>query len=132
MGLPATSKYDGYIYDMKGIFKALGGLFFILFLVSAILQYNDPDPYIWILVYSIGALISLGVVFDKMSFKIPLFAGIVALVGFFYVFPDSFQGFTIGEGALQQVEEGRESFGLLISALVMFAFALRIRFRKGS
>ena len=38
---------------MKGL-----NLFFIaLFLLSAVLQYNDPDPYIWIPVYLYGAFI---------------------------------------------------------------------------
>jgi hypothetical protein len=30
-------------------------IFTILFLVSAALQYNDPDPYLWIPIYLLGA-----------------------------------------------------------------------------
>lgn len=36
----------------------LANLFFIvLFLLSAALQYNDPDPYLWIPLYLYGALV---------------------------------------------------------------------------
>lgn len=32
-------------------------LFAFLFLVAAILQYNDPDPYLWIPIYLFGAVL---------------------------------------------------------------------------
>lgn len=36
--------------------KAFNILFFILFIISAALQYNDPDPYLWIPIYLVGAM----------------------------------------------------------------------------
>ncbi|WP_395805537.1 transmembrane 220 family protein [Daejeonella sp.] len=38
--------------------KIFNLVFCLLFIVSAGLQYNDPDPYLWITIYLIGALIS--------------------------------------------------------------------------
>jgi hypothetical protein len=35
--------------------KALNLIFCLLFILSAALQYNDPDPYIWIPIYLYGA-----------------------------------------------------------------------------
>ncbi|MFC3561511.1 transmembrane 220 family protein [Pedobacter jamesrossensis] len=35
--------------------KAFNLLFCILFIFSAALQYNDPDPYIWVPIYLYGA-----------------------------------------------------------------------------
>lgn len=32
-------------------------IFIVLFLLSAALQYNDPDPYIWVPIYLFGAWI---------------------------------------------------------------------------
>jgi hypothetical protein len=32
-------------------------LFCVLFIVSAALQYNDPDPYLWIPIYLFGAVL---------------------------------------------------------------------------
>jgi len=37
--------------------KAFNIVFIVLFVVAAALQYNDPDPYIWIPIYLYGALI---------------------------------------------------------------------------
>lgn len=35
--------------------KAFNIFFLVVFLLSAILQYNDPDPYLWIPIYLYGA-----------------------------------------------------------------------------
>ena len=37
--------------------KALNIFFIILFVLSAALQYNDPDPYVWIPLYLYGAFL---------------------------------------------------------------------------
>lgn len=37
--------------------KIFNLLFCILFVFSAALQYNDPDPYIWIPIYGYGAIL---------------------------------------------------------------------------
>lgn len=37
--------------------KVLNILFIVLFVLSAALQYNDPDPYIWMPIYLYGALL---------------------------------------------------------------------------
>ncbi len=37
--------------------KAFNVVFIVLFLISAALQYNDPDPYVWIPIYLYGAFI---------------------------------------------------------------------------
>ena len=42
-----------YVYSMK-VFNIF---FCILFILSAALQYNDPDPYIWMPVYLYGAVL---------------------------------------------------------------------------
>jgi len=36
--------------------KIINSIFLVLFVVSAGLQYNDPDPAFWILIYLFGAL----------------------------------------------------------------------------
>ncbi len=37
--------------------RILNVIFIMLFLLSAGLQYNDPDPYLWIAIYMYGAFI---------------------------------------------------------------------------
>jgi hypothetical protein len=36
--------------------KIFNSIFLVLFVVSAVLQYNDPDPTLWILIYLFAAL----------------------------------------------------------------------------
>ncbi len=112
---------------MNILFKILSFLFTVLFLVSAALQYNDPDPIIWIVIWGIAAILSILFFFNKISFPIPLIVGIACFIGFIYLFPSNFQGFGLENGVIENVELAREAIGLLIIALVMLIYAFRIR-----
>ena len=48
------------------------------------------------------------------------------------VFPQKFEGFEIGKGDIKNIEEAREAFGLLIIAISMIIFGLRVRYKKHS
>lgn len=37
--------------------RILNGVWVALFILSAILQYNDPDPYVWMPIYGMGAFL---------------------------------------------------------------------------
>jgi len=115
---------------MNVFFKVFGWLFGLLCLVSAILQYNDPDPFVWIVIYVVSAVVSFGFALGKIRAIVPLLMGILAVLGCWYVFPEKFQGFDIGDGDIKNIEEGREAIGLLIVALIMFVFSFWIRFSK--
>ena len=130
--MPSVSKYGGYIYHMETLYKLLGWVFVVLFSTSALLQYNDPDPLVWISVYTCAALVTLGFLFNKVSYIVPFLVGLIGFFGFVYQFPDKFEGFVVNEGNIQHIEEGREAFGLLIMAIVMLIFSARIRWRKTS
>jgi hypothetical protein len=39
------------------VLKIINALFIVLFVISAGLQYNDPDPYIWAPIYLYGAVL---------------------------------------------------------------------------
>jgi hypothetical protein len=115
---------------MNTLFKILGFLFAVLSIISAALQYNDPDPIIWILIWGTSAIISLLFFFNKISFIITMIAGVLSFMGFIYLYPSNFQGFNLKDGDAENIELGREAFGLLIIALVMFMYAFRIRYLK--
>ncbi len=110
---------------MDVFFKVFGWVFGVLCIVSAVLQYNDPDPLLWMVIYGIAALVSFGFALGKISYSVLLVLGALCAVGFVYVFPEKFEGFEIGGGDIKNVEEGREAFGLLLLGLVMFTFAIR-------
>lgn len=110
---------------MQLLFKILGFLFAVLFATSAVLQYNDPDSLVWIVIWSFAALFSLGFALGKISLMPLFFSGVMALGGFFYCYPEKFEGFEIGAGDIKNIEEAREAYGLLIIAIVLLLFALR-------
>lgn len=89
------------------------------------MQYNDPDAFIWIVIWGFAALFSLAFALNKISFAPLFFSGVMALGGFFYCYPEKFEGFEIGAGDIKNVEEGREAFGLFIIAIVLLTFAIR-------
>ena len=116
---------------MNIFFRIFGWIFGLLCLVSAALQYNDPDPIAWILVYSIVAVVSFAFAMNRIKAVVPLVVGILALLGTWFVFPEKFQGFEIGGGDIKNIEEGREAVGLLIIGLIMFVYATWLHFSKG-
>lgn len=99
-------------------FKILLGLLFILF---AYFQYNDPDPTIWIFVYSTAALACY------MSYKNlwPTWVYYLLAAAFFIgaalQWPPQFEGVFFGEMSMRSmnIELARESLGLIICALAM-------------
>lgn len=121
---------------MKTFTKYFFAFWFLAFLLFAYWQINDPDPEIWVSLYLAAAL------FSVMAFRgkhplIPLTIGIIAcIIGAIYFFPDSvweWIGFELENKDLsmktQESEEARETFGLLIVALVMSVSAF-IGWRK--
>jgi Transmembrane family 220, helix len=68
--------------------KFLNVFFVIIFLISAGLQYNDPDPYIWIPLYLYAAYVCWMVVKGKYMPKAYIAGMIVYLVYAAYLFFD--------------------------------------------
>ncbi len=115
---------------MKTFFKILSILFTLLFLVSGGLQYNDPDPILWIAIWGMAAILSILFFFDKISSPVLFIVGAVCFVVFLVLFPSNFQGFGLDDGDIKDVELAREAVGLLIIALVLFMYAFRVRYLK--
>jgi hypothetical protein len=98
---------------MDHLFKFLGWLFAVLFLLGAVVQFNDPDALVWIFIYLTAASVSVLCALGKLSAKVPLGFGVVAFIGFLYLYPSDFQGFGLADGDIKTVELGREAFALL-------------------
>jgi hypothetical protein len=112
---------------MNTLFKFIGFLFTVLFAIGAAVQYNDPDSLGWIVIYLAAAFVSLLFALDKLTMLVPLVAGIACFIGFIYLYPADFQGFDLDDGDITTVELGREAFGLLIIALVLFLYVFRLK-----
>ncbi len=124
--------------------KALNVLLIILFVLSAALQYNDPDPYIWMPIYLYGALLCYLAI--KQRYVVSLFvAGLILYSGYaLYLFfadngvldwvlnHDSESIVQSMEPKKPWIEETREFFGLLIliASIVINMIWLSIKTRN--
>ena len=115
---------------MKIFFKILAFVFAVLFIWGAAVQYNDPDALKWYVIYGVGALASILFAFGRLRFLWALFLFGVYLGLSIFNWPTVFEGVTIGEGDIENIEKGREALGTAILAMVMLIYALRIRFTK--
>lgn len=113
---------------MNAFFKILGFVFTALFIYAVVVQYNDPDATKWYAMYGMAALASLLFALGKLRFLWALFLGVFFLGFAIYSWPAKFEGVTIGEGDIVNIERGREALGLIISAVLMFIYAFRIKY----
>ncbi|NNE76006.1 MAG: hypothetical protein HKN31_02930, partial [Pricia sp.] len=110
----------------------IGFVFAVLFTWAAYLQYNDPDALMWYAIYGAMALASILFAFDRLNFLFTVVLSLAYLVGTFLLWPEKFEGFTIGEGDILNIERAREACGLLIAAIVLIVYAIRIKTAKKS
>ena len=108
-----------------------------LLILSAIVQWNDPDPLRWILCYSVSAIITLSSLVRPLTPSIPLIWGLVVLLSSLFVGMD----FLMSEEQFdwnsfwnviamknEAVELVRELGGLLLVTGWMAVLACRIKF----
>lgn len=117
---------------MAKVSRFFFGFSALLFLIFAYWQWNDPDPEIWVSLYGFAAVMCGFAAFDRFFVPILVFSAIAALVGGIYYFPDSINQWIQQEWQqadlsmkTMEMEEARESFGLLIVSIVMSLAAYR-------
>lgn len=106
--------------------KIFFGIWAVLFALFAYWQFNDPDPEIWVSIYVVAVIFCLlGVrgIFPKIPLTLVV---ILCLLGAIYFFPGGVGDWVSQEWAqkdltmkTQQMEENRETFGLLIIAVAL-------------
>ncbi len=109
----------------------------IIFLSFAIVQWNDPDSFIWILVYLIISLIAFMAVWSRYFYWFNLVFSLILLLSLLFYIPDIVNWFEDGmpniassmKASSPYIELVREFFGLLISLLTM-SFYLALSKKK--
>lgn len=111
--------------------KVFNLIFCLLFVSSAALQYNDPDPYLWIPIYIYGALLCWLAFRNKYYPKAYLIGIFIYLVYAIYLFfaKDGVLDWINKHNAEDiastmkaekpWIEETREFFGLIILIVVL-------------
>jgi len=96
-----------------------------VFLVFAVLQYNDPDPIIWIPIYLYMVLLSVWYYRGGVPNALLLVSAAVYLAGAIYLWPAHWEGVQLQNGMKTvNIEHGRESLGLGLCVLTLLLYAL--------
>ena len=122
--------------------KVFNIIFCVLFVFSAALQYNDPDPYLWMPIYLYGAMLCW-LAFKNKFYPKAYLAGIaVYLIYGIYLFftKDGVWDWITKHNAediaatmkaeTPWVEDAREFFGLLILIVVLLVNYIYARRRS--
>jgi hypothetical protein len=117
--------------------KALDGFLALMFLLFAAVQYNDPDPGLWMLVYGAMVVVCVASIFHKyyVNLMIPMAGGYLilsALVveGMLTWLSSPNRNLLFDDVAKMQypyIEEAREFLGLLICLAVLLYLFVRHR-----
>lgn len=122
--------------------KAFNIIFIVIFIIFAALQYNDPDPYIWMPIYLYGACLCYLAIKKKYN-PVLYIIGFVAYGGYaLYLFFDKTGVLDWAEEHNSEnivqtmkatkpwIEETREFGGLLILIIVMIINIIYLRRKK--
>jgi hypothetical protein len=111
----------------RSVFDAIAAVVALAFFGFVAVQYNDPDPLVWMLIYG-GAGVASAL--SALRKRVLVFALVLAAIAL----PWSLTLATrvIGKQGLIESEEGREMLGLMIVAVWMSVLGVRdLRARKG-
>jgi hypothetical protein len=108
--------------------KYLYLVFAVMFLLFAIVQLNDPDPYIWFPLYAYGSVVSLLLYFKKLNnIILPLIAFVIYIINAIIWWPQTFKGMENTMTIMKpEIEQARETGGMLISAAIMLGYIVVI------
>jgi len=101
-----------------------------LFFLSAVVQWNDPDPIVWIIIYASVSAIVLLYALGKPIYYFSLSGLIICLIGSAIYIPDAIQWAKDGmpniagsmKAESQYIEFMREFFGLLVCSITLFIY----------
>lgn len=116
---------------MKRLWQVANALFLLMFILSVVVQYNDPDPIRWMLIYAAAAIVCLLSLTGRAPRLAALIVGAVALVWALTIVPrvvgrvNPAEMFSAWEMKNLGVEESREMYGLLLIAVWMSVIAIR-------
>jgi len=124
---------------MRGRFWRLAnGIMLLMFLFSAAVQVNDPDPLVWMAIYGAAAVVCLLEIRRRTPAWAPVAVALVALVwagSLYYRAHDVPITSLFAEWEMQDlgIEEAREMYGLtIVGAWMIVIAAAGLRRARGS
>lgn len=99
-------------------------IFAVLFLISAALQYNDPDPLVWAGIYGFAAVLSF-MFFRGFRNKIVYGISLIVYLGAaIYLWPEVYRGVVMDMSRAPEIELARESLGMGICAFAILLYLI--------
>lgn len=86
----------------------------LIVVVFACLQLNDPDPFGWIVLY--GAIVVCGLFGSAKQNRLRTIMSVGYICLGIWLFPSSYSGLSEMSEAQPEIEQARESLGVLIAA----------------
>ena len=115
--------------------RVLNIIMLFVFLLSAAVQYNDPDGWLWIIYYAVAAVITAFAIANRYT-PLAALAAIAYYIGAAWYLPawssDTVLLLREPKMSSPDVELARESFGLLICAVWMTVLAVVWYRRRGA
>lgn len=105
----------------------------LMFLMSVAVQYNDPDPYVWMPVYGAAAVACVLELRHKLTWRFPTIVAVGTLIWAATIAPHVLgqvpflSMFSAWEMKNAGIEESREMYGLLIVCGWMLVLAIANR-----
>ena len=90
------------------ILKYVNYVMILAFLFSVIVQYNDPDPLVWMLIYGAAMIACILFTLGKLPSFLPIMVGVVALVWML----------SLASQVIGKVEVERDQYPLLVSTCI--------------
>ena len=116
---------------MSPAFKIVNGIMLAMFIFGAVVQFNDPDPWRWALMYAAAAIVCVLAYLRRERWWSVAIVGVVALLWGLSFSPrvvgrvPFLEMFSAWEMKDVGVEESREMYGLYIIAVWMLVVAVR-------
>ena len=98
----------------QNVMKLVSAGMALLFIAWAAFQYNDPDPFLWILVYGLAALVSVLYLIKRLPAALPIVFCTACLIWAIILATR-----ITFEPPLIEIEEWREMMGLIVIATWM-------------
>jgi Transmembrane family 220, helix len=96
--------------------SVIAGILGLIFVAFAVLQFNDPDPFTWISVYGLMVVLVSVNIWRRLPMMVSFLPMVMALIGAYWLWPDSYMGLSGKMASRPGVELARESLGLCICA----------------
>jgi len=106
--------------------KIVSLFFALLFVYFVVVQYNDPDPEVWMPIYGIAVAACLSVFFGKAPRSyVFIIMGVAYFFASYQQWPPQYEGVFWGEMKMRSIniELARESLGFTVSGIAMLIMA---------